>query len=75
MFYGRQNFEKMTERSSEYTEGVNGNFEIALSVKNFDAVDSLCRNYCKGRAGCDGANDRVVGATHLLHCGPRREPH
>lgn len=39
LFYGRQEFEKMTERGFEYAGGVNGHFEIALSVKNFDAVD------------------------------------
>jgi catechol 2,3-dioxygenase-like lactoylglutathione lyase family enzyme len=39
LFYGRQNFEKMTGRSFEYAGGVNGHFEIALSVENFDAVD------------------------------------
>lgn len=39
LFYGRQNFEKMTGRSFGYAGGVNGHFEIALSVENFDAVD------------------------------------
>lgn len=39
LFYGRQNFEKMTGRGFGYAGGVNGHFEIALSVENFDAVD------------------------------------
>ena len=39
LFYGRQDFEKMTERSFGYAGGINGHFEIALSVENFDAVD------------------------------------
>lgn len=39
LFYGRQDFEKMAERSFGYAQGVNGHFEIALRVENFDAVD------------------------------------
>ncbi|OQB20532.1 MAG: Glyoxalase-like domain protein [Firmicutes bacterium ADurb.Bin182] len=39
LFYGRQDFEQMTGRGFGYAEGVNGHFEIALSVENFDAVD------------------------------------
>lgn len=39
LFYGRRDFEKMTGHSFRYAEGVNGHFEIALSVENFDAVD------------------------------------
>lgn len=39
LFYGRQDFEKMTGRGFGYAQGVNGHFEIALSVENFDAVD------------------------------------
>jgi catechol 2,3-dioxygenase-like lactoylglutathione lyase family enzyme len=39
LFYGRKDFEKMAGRSFGYAGGVNGHFEIALSVENFDAVD------------------------------------
>ncbi|GAB1477357.1 VOC family protein [Bacillota bacterium] len=39
LFYGRQDFEKMTGRSFAYVEGTSGHFEIALSVENFAAVD------------------------------------
>ena len=39
LFYGRQDFEKMTSRKFGYAGGVNGHFEIALSVENFEAVD------------------------------------
>lgn len=39
LFYGRQDFEKMTGRGFGYVAGVNGHFEIALSVENFGAVD------------------------------------
>ncbi|WP_414732817.1 VOC family protein [Acetobacterium carbinolicum] len=39
LFYGRQDFEKMTGRSFGYAQGVNGHFEIALGVESYDAVD------------------------------------
>ncbi len=39
LFYGRQDLEEMTGRGFGYAQGVNGHFEIALSVENFDAVD------------------------------------
>lgn len=39
LFYGRQDFEKMTGRSFGYAGGVSGHFEIALGVENFGAVD------------------------------------
>jgi len=39
LLYGRTDFEKMTNRSYEYTNKVNGHFEIALSVPNYEHVD------------------------------------
>ncbi|MBU4540271.1 MAG: VOC family protein [Acetobacterium sp.] len=39
LFFGRQDFEAMTGRRFGYAQGVNGHFEIALSVENFDEVD------------------------------------
>ncbi len=39
LFFGRQDFEGMTGRRFGYAQGVNGHFEIALSVENFDEVD------------------------------------
>jgi len=39
MFYGRDNFEKMTSRKYEYLKGFNGHFEIALYVDTFEEVD------------------------------------
>lgn len=39
MLYGRENFEKMTNRKYEYLKGVNGHFEIALYVDTFEEVD------------------------------------
>jgi catechol 2,3-dioxygenase-like lactoylglutathione lyase family enzyme len=40
LLYRRSDFERMTNRGFEYTRGINGHFEIALSVENFAAVDA-----------------------------------
>ncbi|MBR5524979.1 MAG: VOC family protein [Clostridia bacterium] len=40
MLYERKNFEKMTSRKYEYIKGLNGHFEIALSVDTFADVDA-----------------------------------
>ena len=39
LFYGRNDFEKMTNRKYEYIKGFNGHFEIALYVDTFEEVD------------------------------------
>lgn len=39
LFYGRNDFEKMTNRKYEYVTGLNGHYEIALSVDNYEQVD------------------------------------
>ena len=39
MLYERKNFEKMTSKSYQYTQGINGHFEIALYVDTFEQVD------------------------------------
>jgi catechol 2,3-dioxygenase-like lactoylglutathione lyase family enzyme len=39
LLYGRTDFEKMTNRTYEYTKAVNGHYEIALSVENYAEVD------------------------------------
>ncbi len=39
MFYGRNDFEKMTNRQFNYANGINGHYEIALSVPKYNAVD------------------------------------
>lgn len=39
LLYGRDNFEKMTNRKYEYVDGSNGHFEIALYVDTFEEVD------------------------------------
>jgi len=39
MFYGRNDFEKMTNRKYQYIQGLNGHFEIALRASNYEEVD------------------------------------
>ena len=59
LLYGRNDFEKMTNRRYEYINGLNGHFEMALYVDTFEEVDgkewyrnrtfSIKRNYRKTR--------------------------
>jgi len=39
LFFGRKDLEAMTGKTYGYAPGVNGHFEIALSVEDFAAVD------------------------------------
>lgn len=39
LLYRKTDFEKMTNRKFSYCSGVNGHYEIALSVENYAAVD------------------------------------
>ena len=39
LFYGRKDFEKMTDHRYEYVKGLNGHFELALYVDKFEEVD------------------------------------
>lgn len=39
LLYRRTDFEKMTNRKYDYLEKLNGHYEIALSVENYEAVD------------------------------------
>jgi lactoylglutathione lyase len=41
MLYGREDFEKMTQRRYQYLDGLNGHYEIALSVESFSEVDRV----------------------------------
>lgn len=41
LLYGRDDFEKMTKRRFRYADGIQGHTELALSVENFAAVDSV----------------------------------
>ena len=39
LLYRRSDFEKMTNRGFHYAKAINGHYEIALGVENFDAVN------------------------------------
>ncbi|KXL52115.1 glyoxalase-like domain protein [Anaerotignum neopropionicum] len=39
LLFRRSDFEQMTKRSFSYAKGINGHYEIAMSVENYDAVD------------------------------------
>jgi len=39
LLYRRDDFEKMTNRSFGYANSINGHYELALSVENYEAVD------------------------------------
>ena len=40
LLYGRNDFEKMTNRRYDYIKGLNGHFELALDVDSFNEVDT-----------------------------------
>ena len=44
LLYPRADFEKMARRKFKYADGVNGHFEIALSVESYEAVDKTFRD-------------------------------
>jgi len=39
LLYGRDDFEKLTSRKYQYISGLNGHYEIALSVPTYSNVD------------------------------------
>lgn len=39
LLYRRSDFEQMTKRPFSYVDGVNGHYEIAMSVENYAEVD------------------------------------
>lgn len=41
LLYRRTDFEKMTNRTYNYANEINGHYEIALSVANYEAVDLI----------------------------------
>ena len=43
LLFRRRDFETMTGRGYSYAEGIQGHFEIALSVENYAAVDRAFR--------------------------------
>ncbi|WP_349672387.1 VOC family protein [Lacrimispora sp.] len=44
LLYRRSDFENMTNRGFHYAKAINGHYEIALSVENYDAVDLAFRD-------------------------------
>lgn len=49
LLYRRTDFERMTNRTFGYADGINGHYEIALSVDNFESVDLKFKEVvCKG---------------------------
>ena len=61
LLYGRNDFEKMTNRRYEYIKGLNGHSEIALYVDTFEEVDEAYKKmtnrryeYIKGLNGHSG---------------------
>lgn len=51
LLYRRRDFEKMTGRAFGYAQGINGHYEIALSVDNYAEVDRTFREVvAKGAA-------------------------
>ena len=52
LLYGRNDFEKMTNRRYEYIKGLNGHSEIALYVDTFEEVDLEYKNAINKGATC-----------------------
>ena len=50
LLYGRNDFEKMTNRKYDYIKGLNGHFEIALYVDTFEEVDEAFAKAVEGGA-------------------------
>lgn len=50
MMYRKTDFEKLTNRKFFYCSGVNGHYEIALSVENYAAVDKTYEAVIKAGA-------------------------
>lgn len=50
LLYRKSDFEKMTSRKFSYCKGINGHFEIALSVENYAAVDKVFAEAVKNGA-------------------------
>lgn len=47
LLYRKRDFEKMINRKFSYCSGVNGHYEIALSVENYAAVDKAYADVLK----------------------------
>lgn len=47
LLYRKSDFDKMTGRSFSYAKGINGHYEIALSVSNYSKVDKTFETLVK----------------------------
>lgn len=50
LLYRKRDFENMTNRKFSYCSGVNGHYEVALSVENYAAVDKAYADVLKAGA-------------------------
>lgn len=50
LLYRKRDFENMTNRKFSYCSGVNGHYEVALSVENYAAVDKAYADVMKAGA-------------------------
>lgn len=50
LLYRKSDFEKMTNRRFSYAKGINGHYEIALSVLNYTEVDKAFETVVKSGA-------------------------
>lgn len=50
LLYRKRDFENMTNRKYSYCSGVNGHYEVALSVENYAAVDKAYADVMKAGA-------------------------
>ena len=50
LLYRRTDFEQMTNRTFSYADGINGHYEIALSVEDYAAVDEAYEKVCSAGA-------------------------
>ena len=66
LLYGRNDFEKMTNRKYKYVNGLNGHFEIALYVDTFEEVDEAFN-----KAISKGATPVLYNCTALSGFNPK----
>ena len=70
LLYRKADFEKMTERKFAYCTGVNGHFEIALSVDNYGQVDeTFDKVVAAGAQSIMEPTTEPWGAEDMLCCG------
>lgn len=69
LLYRKSDFEKMTGRSFSYVKGINGHYEIALSVSNYSEVDKTFETLVKsGAQAVMSPTTEACGQRTCLHC-------